>query len=299
MSKLGACIWLDNQAAEEAAEFYTGIFPNSRITAKTYYTEVGREFHGQEPGSVMTVEYQIDGFSFTALNGGASFTPNPSISFFVRCQDAREVDRIWQALTPGGRILMPLDSYPFNERYGWIQDRFGVSYQVSVTPAPEGQRVSPCLLFVGEQCGKAEQAMNHYASVFPGASVGEIARYPEGMEPDIPGTVMYGEIHILDRQIIAMDSAQDHGFSFSEGISLVADTPSQEELDRYWNALSADPGAEQCGWLKDCYGVSWQILPNEAMNRLLTSENEAAKHRMLQAMFTMKKIDIAALELLG
>lgn len=296
MSKIGACIWLDGKSVLEAAEFYTRIFPNSRITATTHYTEVGQEFHGQQPGAVMTVEYEIDEFSFTALNGGTTISPNPSISFFVRCKNPAEVDALWAELSPGGTALMPLDSYPFSERYGWIQDRFGVSYQLIVDPPSPGQRISPSLLFVGDVCGKAEEAMQFYTSVFADAAIGEIAHYDAGQEPDIEGSVMHGQFQLEGQSCIAMDSALQHDFCFTEGISLIVDVESQPELDRYWDSLSAVPEAEMCGWLKDRFGVSWQILPNSAMNRVLVSGDEEAKKRLLSAMFQMKKIDIAGLQ---
>lgn len=288
---------MDGDTTADAAKFYTEIFPNSHISATTRFTEVGQEFHGQDPGSIMTVEYTIDGFSFSALNGGSHFTPNPSISFFVRCENADEVNRLWKKLSPGGSVLMPLDSYPFNERYGWIQDRFGVSYQLITAPSAAGQRISPCLLFTGEVCGKAEEAIDFYTSVFTNSAAGEITRYGAGQEPDAEGTVMHGEFQLEGQACIAMDSALNHDFSFNEGISLIVDAETQPEIDRYWNALSAVPEAEQCGWLKDRFGVSWQILPNSEMNRVLASDNEEAKKRVLEAMFRMKKIDIAGLQM--
>lgn len=294
MSKISACLWLDKQA-EEAAAFYTRIFPNSRITGTTRYTEAGRELHGQEPGSTMTVMFEVDGFSFTALNGGPNFTINPSISFFVRCENAAEVERLWQELSREGKVLMPLDSYFFSERYGWIQDRFGVSWQLILAPESLAPRIVPSLLFVGEVCGKAEEAMNYYASVFADSSVGEIARYGTGQEPDTEGTVMYGEFRLEGQTFAAMDSAHEHKFGFNEGVSLLVDVQSQEEIDRYWTALSAVPEAEQCGWLKDRYGVSWQIFPDTEMNKLLQDGDEAKAKRSLEAMFTMKKIDLEGL----
>lgn len=294
MSKIGACLWLDTQAVE-AAEFYTTLFPNSRITGTTHYTEAGQEFHGHEPGAVMTVEYEIDGFAFSALNGGPYFSLNPSISFFVRCESADEVNRLWNELAVDGTVHMPLDTYPFSERYGWIQDRFGVSYQLVVSSAPVTQRIVPSLLFVGAVCGKAEEAMLYYVSSFKNASLGELARYGAGQEPEIAGSVMYGEFQLEGQSFVAMDSAQDHHFNFSEAVSLIIDATNQDEIDTYWNALSAVPEAEQCGWLKDRYGVSWQVFPNAEMNRVLTGDDELRKRRALEALFQMKKIDLAAL----
>ena len=294
MSKIGACLWLNGQA-EEAAAFYTHIFPNSRITGTTHYTEVGREFHGHEPGSVMTVEYEIDGFSFTALNGGPDFSLNPAISFFVRSESADEVNRLWSELAAGGTVHMPLDTYPFSERYGWIEDRFGVSWQLIVWPDPVTQRIVPSLLFVGAVCGKAEEAILSYVSSFKNASFSEVARYGTGQEPDTAGSVMYGEFQLEGQTFVAMDSAQEHAFKFNEAVSLIIDATDQDEIDTYWDALSAVPEAEQCGWLKDRYGVSWQVFPNSEMNRILTGSNEDRKKRALEALFRMKKIDLAAL----
>lgn len=295
MSKISACIWMNEAGTQEAPAFYTGIFPNSEITATTRYTEVGQNIHGHSPGEVMTIEYEIDGFSFCALNGGDDFKPNPSISFFVRCNDAAEVDRLWAALQPGGTALMPLDSYPFNERYGWIRDRFGVSYQLIVSPYSDGQRISPCLLFTGDVCGKAEEAMNLYTGIFPDSRIGDVARYESGQEPDVEGTVMHGEFQIAGQPFVAMDSAQDHRFSFTEGVSLIVDTEDQHQIDRYWNALSAVPDSEICGWLKDRFGVSWQIVPNSQMNQVLTGTDEHAKQHLFERLFEMSKITMSDL----
>ncbi len=297
MGKISACIWL-NDVAEEAAAFYTTIFPNSRITATTHYSEVGREFHGHSPGSVMSVVFEVDGFRFTALNGGAVFAPNPSISFFVHCETVEMVHQLWESLSRDGSALMPLDSYPFSERYGWVQDRFGVSWQLILASTPEEARkarIVPSFLFVGDICGKAEEAMNYYASVFPGSRVGDIARYGDGFGVEQADSVMYGEFFLSGQKLTAMDSADDHAFSFTEGVSLIVDATTQEEIDSYWNALSAVPDAEQCGWLKDRYGVSWQIFPETEMERIMNDADAARRDRVLEAMFRMKKIDLDAL----
>ncbi|MFW5696047.1 MAG: VOC family protein, partial [Alkalispirochaeta sp.] len=224
--------------------------------------------------------------------GGPHFTLNPAISFFVHCGTAEEVNQLWRELSHDGTVLMPLDTYPFSEHYGWLQDRFGVSWQLIVSPAASGSRIVPSFLFVGDECGNAETAMRFYASVFPEGTVGDIARYGPGYAPNPEDSVMYGEFRLLGRPFVAMDSAEDHEFSFNEGISLVVDTSTQQEIDRYWSGLSADPDAEQCGWLKDRFGVSWQIIPETEITHLLAHTDEATKKRTLEAMFRMKKIDL-------
>lgn len=114
-------LWFDTQA-EAAAQFYTGIFPNSRILNVTRYTEVGREFHGKEPGSVMTVTFELNGEPMLALNGGPAFNFSEAISLEVMCEDQAEVDHYWDRLTEGGD--------PSAQQCGWLKDQFGVSWQV-------------------------------------------------------------------------------------------------------------------------------------------------------------------------
>ena len=118
------CLWFDNQA-EEAARFYTGIFKNSKIGKISRYTEAGREAHGRPPGSVMTVEFELNGQPFTALNGGPHFKFNEAVSFQVMCQDQEEVDYYWNNLTSGGD--------PNAQQCGWVKDKYGLSWQVVPT----------------------------------------------------------------------------------------------------------------------------------------------------------------------
>lgn len=119
--RITPCFWFASQA-EEAVAFWTGIFPNSRITATTRYGEAGREIHGQAPGSVMTIAFELDGCGFTALNGGPAFTFNEAISLQVRCADQAEIDHYWEKLGEGGD--------PGAQVCGWLKDRYGVSWQV-------------------------------------------------------------------------------------------------------------------------------------------------------------------------
>ena len=116
------CLWFDNQA-EDAAKFYVGIFPNSKIVTTTRYGQAGHEVHGRQAGSVMTVEFELDGQTFTALNGGPLFKLNEAISFQVFCEDQEELDRYWAKLTEGGD--------PKAQQCGWLKDQFGVSWQVA------------------------------------------------------------------------------------------------------------------------------------------------------------------------
>ncbi|MEO7101312.1 MAG: VOC family protein [Luteolibacter sp.] len=126
--KITPCLWFDGQA-EEAAEFYTSIFPNSKITDVSRYGEAGKEIHGREPGSVMVVAFELDGQKFTGLNGGPLFKFTEAISFQVDCESQDEVDHFWNNLSKGGP--------PEAQQCGWLKDKFGVSWQIVPSILPE------------------------------------------------------------------------------------------------------------------------------------------------------------------
>lgn len=302
MQKIVPNLWFNDQAGDAAA-FYTSVFDNSKITRTDYYTEAGKEIHQHEPGSVLTVEFEVLGYKFIGLNGGPQFPLNPSVSFFVNFDPSQQddakakLDAAWQKLADGGKVLMELDKYPFSEHYGWIQDKFGVSWQL-ILGDPKGDPrppIIPSFLFVKEAYGKAEEAMNFYLSVFKDTKPGQVAQYPEGMEPDKPGTIMFADFMLENQWFAAADSAQDHQFSFNESVSLMVTCQDQEEVDYYWGKLSAVPESEICGWLKDKYGVSWQVIP-KALNEMLQNGTPEQVERVTAAFMQMGKMEIAKLE---
>lgn len=299
-NKISTCLWFDTQA-KDAATFYTSVFSElygsgqAEITNVTHYIS---ETPSDKPvGSAMTVAFELHGQTFTALNGGPHFKFTPAISFLVNCETKEEVDKLWKKLSEGGETLMPLDSYPFSERYGWTKDKFGLSWQIILTN-PEGDwrpKIIPSMMFVNDNAGNAKDAMQFYTSVFEDAEISDnVNRYPAGMEPDKEGTIMYADFSVDDQWFAVMDSAQDHDFNFNEAVSFMVNCENQEEIDYYWEKLSAVPESEQCGWLKDKYGVSWQIVP-DVLPELFGSDNPEKGKRTMEAMLQMKKLDIEAL----
>lgn len=293
--KISPHLWFD-QEAKEAAEFYCSVFPDSKITNLTV-------LHDTPSGDSDVVAFELWGYSFMAISAGPLFKFNPSISFFVNFDPARDkdakqrLDAMWAKLSVGGTALMPLNTYPFSERYGWLQDKYGVSWQLILTN-PEGEErppIVPSLMFVGDVCGQAEEATDFYLSVFKDSKRGTIARYPKGMEPDQAGTLMFTDFQLLGQWFAAMDSAHEHAFAFNEAVSLMVSCETQAEIDYYWEKLSAVPEAEQCGWLKDKYGVSWQIVP-AALNDLMGQGTPEQINRVTQAFLQMKKFDIETLK---
>lgn len=281
-------LWFDTQAVE-AASFYCETFPGSRVTGVVTLPDT-------PSGDVDTVAFELFSQPFMAISAGPLFRFNPSVSFAVACETPEEVDRYWQRLSAGGSVLMELGSYPFSDRYGWTTDRYGLSWQVSLAPDGEvGQRITPTLLFVGDVCGRAEEAIALYTSVFPDSGVDTVVPYGVDAAPDTEGDVMYASFRLAGQRFAAMDSALDHDFGFNEAISFLVNCDDQDELDRYSDTLSAVPEAEQCGWVKDRFGLSWQISPAE-LDRMMTEGSEEQVARVTEAFLAMKRFDLAELQ---
>lgn len=288
MQKITAHLWYDKEA-KEAAEFYTSVFPASKITNITTIRDT-------PTGDCDVVSFELSGQPFMAISAGPLFQFNPSVSFLVACKTKEEVDSLWKRLADGGTPLMPLNSYPFSERYGWTQDRYGLSWQVMYAGGQEiKQKITPVLMFVGDVCGKAEEAMRFYASLFDDTGIDDIIRYGKGEEPNEEGTVKYATFVLNGQEFGAMDSALEHAFTFNEAISFMVYCNTQKDIDYYWKKLSAVPEAEQCGWLKDKYGLSWQIVPT-SMDQMMADKDPKKLARVTQAFLQMKKFDIAELE---
>lgn len=228
--------------------------------------------------------------------GGPYFKFNPAISLMVTCESADEVDAKWEALSEGGRELLPLGEYPFNKRYGWVQDRYGLSWQLMLIDDQQtGQKITPNLLFSGDSCGKAEEAIKFYTEIFPDSGIEVISRYEPGEAAAPKAKINYAAYRLAGMNFSAMDNGIDVDYNFNEAFSLIINCKDQVEIDYYWDRLSAVPEAEQCGWLKDQYGVSWQVVPDN-MDELLSNGSKEEIQKVEQELLKMKKIDIAALE---
>lgn len=285
------CLWLDAQA-EQAAAQYLRAFPGS-VTATSHYPEGHAAPGGRPGGSVLTVEVVLAGVRFTLLNGGPLFRPGPTISFFAHADTPAEVDRLHAVLGEGGTPLMPLGTYPWSERYAWVADRYGVSWQIMAGRRPPGApAITPCLMFSGPQHGRAEEAMRSYTGLLPDSRIVEVARYASGEGP--ADMVKHGRFVLAGQALVAMDSHLAHDLTFDEGVSFQVMCQDQAELDRCWAALLEGGAPSQCGWLKDRFGVSWQVVPAE-LPALVNGGDAAARGRVFDAIMKMVKLDVAAL----
>jgi len=295
--KITPNLWFEGNA-KEAVDFYVSAFPDSKVLHATTYPNSAEEgladFQMNLAGDILTVEFELGHHRFVAINAGPEFKFNPSVSFMVNFDPSRDAKAgehlkdLWNRLIAGGEALMPLGRYPFSKQYGWVKDRYGLSWQLILTD-PLGEPrpfIIPSLLFSQRNSNLAETAINYYLTVFRDARWGNLTRYREDTGPAKAGSVMFGDFMLENQWFAAMDSGVEQDFTFNEACSFSVSCQNQDEIDSFWEKLSHVPEAEQCGWCKDRFGLSWQIVP-ENMQELMDRPNAFA-HLML-----MKKLIIA------
>jgi predicted 3-demethylubiquinone-9 3-methyltransferase (glyoxalase superfamily) len=267
------CLWFNNQA-RDAANLYCSHFPNAKIASQ----------------SPIVTEIAVGDQHIILLDGGPMYRPNPSISLYYICETESEINDIWEAFSKNGQVLMPLDKYPWAEKYGWLSDAFGISWQLVLGKiADMGQKITPAFMFVGDQYGRVDEAIEHYSSVFRDAAVTGMLRYGANEQPDTEGKVKYAQLTLNGQQFILMESAHKHNFSFSEGVSLTIHCETQAEIDYYWEKLTEKGEESMCGWLKDRFGISWQVIPS-LLATIMSDPKKAGK--AAQAFMQMRKLDI-------
>lgn len=270
------CFWYDGNA-KEAAAFYCDVFStvsggaNTKITADT----------------PLVINFEIWGKKFMGLNGGPKFKINPSVSVFVYCKTTEQTNEIYNRLADGGEALMALGKYNWSERYGWIKDKFGLTWQIMLG---KEEKICSSLLFTGEKFGKAEAAVRFYTSIFDNSGIDVLELYPA--ETPFEGKVLFSEIKLNGFNLVVMDGPGEHSFTFNEAVSFVVECNTQEEIDYYWNKFTVRGEESMCGWLKDEFGISWQIVP-VILGQLMSDKEKAP--RVIQAFLQMKKFDIGKL----
>lgn len=294
--KITPNLWF-NGNAKEAVDFYVAAFPDSQVKSTTNYPESAEEgladFQLNMAGKVLTVDFELGMYEFVAINAGPEFKFNQSISFMVNFDPSRDtqarehLDELWDKLLDGGEALMQLKEYPFSKRYGWVKDKYGLTWQLILTnPAGEPRPfIIPSLMFTGKNTNHAEEAITFYTSVFKDAKPGMLARYTEDTGPAKAGSLMFADFTLAGGWFAAMDSGVKQDATFNEAVSFAVSCKDQAEIDYFWEKLSAVPESEQCGWCKDKYGLSWQIVP-ENMAELM-NKPDAFAHMM-----QMKKLVI-------
>ena len=256
--EIGTCLWFNNQA-KEAAEFYQTVFDDFSMISE----------------NPLAVNYKINGRRFMNLNGGPIHTINPSVSFFIEYDTEEALSATWEKLINGGSVLMPLNEYPWSKKYGWCADKYGVNWQLILHKDNTSDTLIPNLMFVNANNGLANEAINFYTELFPSSEILSISKYEKG-EPDTEGNIKYSRFLLNGRTFGAMESSYQHQFNFSEGVSFMVIVDTQEEIDFYWNKLVEGGSPGRCGWLKDRYGISWQIIPS-VLGKLMSNPVTAPK----------------------
>jgi predicted 3-demethylubiquinone-9 3-methyltransferase (glyoxalase superfamily) len=158
--------------------------------------------------SPVVTEIEVSGQHITLLDGGPKYKPNASISLFYICETAEEINRIWDTFAKEGTVLLPLGTYEWSEKYDWINDQYGVSWQFSLGEIEEvGQKITPCLMFVGNKYGHAEEAIEHYFSIFKNPKLDGVLRYGNNEQPEEEGKVKHAQLGLNGQKFIFMDSA--------------------------------------------------------------------------------------------
>lgn len=287
MKKIMPHLWFDTQA-KEATAFYAKLFKDSRVDNIS-------QIKGTPSGDCDIVNFTLAGQRFMAISAGPFFKLNPAISLFTVFDNEEGIRRVWDTLIDGGKALMPFDTYPWAHKYGWLEDKYGLSWQLSWSDHHKmDQKITPMLMFTQAVAGKAKEALETYTRIFPHSKVETAVPYVEG-DGDKVGYIKHSQFRLNGQLFMAMDSSYDHKFTFNESISFIVPCETQKEIDEYWEKLSAVPAAEQCGWLKDKFGVSWQIVPT-AMNEMMEKGTDEQKERVTKAFMQMKKFDISALQ---
>lgn len=287
MQKIIPHLWFDKEA-KQATEFYISLFPDSEIKSVTTIIDT-------PSGDCEIVSFRLAGKDFAAISAGPYFKLNPSASLFVVFDNEADIEMVWNKLVDGARVMMPYDTYPWAQKYGWLQDKYGLSWQLSWSEHHVmEQKITPFLMFTGVVAGKAKEAVETYTSIFANSSMDMMVPYAKG-DGDQEGFIKHGRFTLDGEHFMAMDSSHPHEFGFNEALSFIVNCETQEQIDYYWQKLSAVPESEQCGWLKDKYGVSWQIVPT-IMGEMMASGDKEKTARVTQAFLKMKKFDIQALK---
>ncbi|WP_017177076.1 VOC family protein [Actinomyces timonensis] len=263
--RLMPTFWMDH-TADAAIDFYLEAFAEAgieaRSTGRLTYPDPLPWYRPEFAGATRVAFLDIAGTTIGLINAADENAPGPAMSLMLNfdpsvIDDAEgSLRRLWARLIDGGQALMDLDAYPWSGLYGWVEDRFGLHFQLMLTK-PEGDPrpfTLPALTFAGTSLGKARDAVDHYLGAFPDSSLGQRVT-----DPERPERVIFSDFCVGQEWIVAMDGMEVNDFTFTAGGSFHIHAPSQAERDYYLGALSHVPEAEVNGWCRDRYGVTWRI----------------------------------------
>jgi predicted 3-demethylubiquinone-9 3-methyltransferase (glyoxalase superfamily) len=278
MQKISPFLWFEKDMTGVVA-FYQSVFPGT-------VAKGGGELSDTPSGAVQMATLEIFGFSIDVMTAGPYLPFNPTVSFLVSCSSAEEVNDLSGRLV-GGTTLMELGTYPFADRYTWVTDKYGVSWQLMFsTKMAQTQKVTPVLMFSNDVCGRAEEAVDFYTSIFRNASRNYLEKYT--------AEEMSNPVAVVKHAVMDNGTTPD-SFTFNQAVSFIVSCENQTEIDYYWEKLTEGGKEVQCGWLSDKFGFPWQVVP-KAMSRMMSTGTPEQIARVTAAFMPMKKFDIATLE---
>ncbi len=268
------CMWF-NAEAKEATTFYSTIFHNFALHSQNDFVS----------------SFEMGGNKFMAMNGGPMYKMTPAMSYFVYCGGNSEIERIYSLLIKGGMVIMPLDKYDWSSKYAWVQDKFGVNWQLDIDPVNSSQKIVPCLLFVNQKNTLVNEAVNFYTAIIKNSST--IMQAPYHSSANMPqGSILFAQYKLNGVIFNTMSSTMHHDYDFTPANSIVIECKTQEEIDYYWEKLGEGGSHSRCGWLTDRYGVSWQVIP-DFLSRLTSDPAKAPA--VIKAFSQMTKFEIEPL----
>jgi predicted 3-demethylubiquinone-9 3-methyltransferase (glyoxalase superfamily) len=222
------------------------------------------------------------------MNGNRGETFNEQVSFFIYTGNDEEAERLYEVLAEEGKVLFPLAQYPWARKYAWVQDRFGIHWQIDADEIRNRQKIVPCFLLVNDDKYKIRALLTRWQDIFESKRLlMEIPMQPSPTEAS--GALQFAQIMLHGFIVNVMSSPGIHETQRSSGISLAIACKDQQEIDRLWEQLSEGGEEQACGWLQDAYGISWQILP-ENLNQILFDKPSGRQEQKLNKFMKMKKI---------
>lgn len=274
LNKMYPCLWFPDKKTE-AVHFYLNTFRNSELL-------------GESP---LASTFTIMGTKCMILEGGPKYQVNPAVSYFIYTGDFGEAERIYNILKEDGKKLMPLQAYDWSPKYAWIEDKYGVNWQIDGEEIRSQQKLVPCFLFANEKKLLVREAVQHYTGIFDNSRI--LLESPFTSHAEMPdGTLLFSQFIIEGFIINAMSSLLTHDFAFGPGNSIVIPCDTQEEIDYYWEKLGDGGHYDMCGWLTDKFGLSWQIIPAE-LPALMADDKK--RDRVVEAFLQMQKFDLQSL----
>ena len=222
------------------------------------------------------------------LDGGNMFQSSAANSLYLYCESNDEIERVHKLLSNDGKVKMKLGNYGWSKKYSSITDKYGIDWQLDVDEVRSIQKIIPSLLFTNDKKERISDAISRYTSIFQDHRKLMAVPYPAESNV-IRGTIMFAQLYLQDQIFQMMSSDFTNDFDFTEGMSYVVECDDQEQIDHYWQELSTGGNEGQCGWLKDEFGISWQIIPAKLGSIMHSAANPK---KIIEALMKMKKLKI-------